>query len=154
MSSWKIEGFEDIDAKLAALAELDGKADTKKVLQAGLTEAVQPMVDAAKTKAPRGETGRLQDGIKTTTRAPKNAGAGRTNAKQTRVFVVSTDQKTSWIELGTNERFHKSGKSVGKIEREPFMRPAFNEKGEEVIKRVGEVVSKAIDEAISKGGKK
>lgn len=153
MSTWKIEGFEDIDAKLKALADLEGKSNTRKVLQDGLIEAVEPMVASAKTKAPRGETGRLQDGIKSSTRAPRNANAGRTNGKQVRVFVTSSDQKTSWIELGTKERHHKTGKSAGNIEREPFMRPAFEETGETVIKNVGEVVMRAVDDAISKGGK-
>lgn len=148
----KIEGFRELEAKLAALAAIETRSKTRKVVQQGVLEAVQPMVKSAKTKAPRGNTGRLQDGIKASNRAPRGAKAGRAGAKQVRAFVSSTDQKTAWIEYGTKERHHASGKSVGHIERQPFMRPAYDETKEEILKSLGTVVSEAIQTAINEKG--
>lgn len=70
--TFKVDGLKELDAALGELS----KATARKVLQRTLLKAAQPMVDAAKRLAPKGETGQLSDSIIASTQTGKGGDPG------------------------------------------------------------------------------
>lgn len=62
------------------------------------------------------------------------------------IYARGRDFNAWWFEVGTNERFHKSGKSVGSITAQPFFWPVYraNEKS----------IRRTITAAVRRGVKK
>ncbi len=148
----KVEGLRELEKSLQKFTSATGKA----VLRRTLRRAAIPIRDAARSYAPY-DQGNLEASINATTRKPKghdvgkNAfrkaikdGKGRAEAVSAmrdarrigdpnnafaEAFVVATDPAAILVEFGTGERVQKStGRNVGKMEPDPFMRPAFDTK--------------------------
>jgi hypothetical protein len=76
-------------------------------------------------------------------RGPQDAGAEVAT-------LFAQDPKAGWFEFGTAERFHKSGKSVGRITARPYFFPAFRLHR----KAAGRAIRAALRKAIRNGAKK
>lgn len=57
-------------------------------------------------------------------------------------------------EFGTGLRYHKSGKYVGRMEPHPFMRPAFDNDKDAMIRRLKLELSDEINKAVARARKK
>lgn len=79
-----------------------------------LDAAAETAAMIGKEKAPRGATLELSESIEV-------------DGEGTERNIGPTDFKGMFFEYGTGERFHKSGKSVGSIVAQPFMRPALED---------------------------
>jgi len=147
----KVTGLKELELSLAQFSKATGKA----VLRRTLVKAAAPIRATAKAYAPFLE-GDLEKSIKVTTKAPRGHDAGKTafydvmrgggskgeavgamrsaraanpNDATAEAFVVAKDRIAYAVEFGTGERVQKStGKSVGKMTPDPFMRPAFDTK--------------------------
>ena len=147
MGRVKLTGFSELESKLAELPGKVAKRATGKAMRA----ASKLVADEIRTLAPvasgglaksvkiqlrnRNLTGLadyaavLQAGgsINSARGALRGARSGG-NSEGTRVLVrvMVTAPHAHLVELGTVPRFHKSGKSVGRMPMHPFVRPAWD----------------------------
>jgi HK97 gp10 family phage protein len=177
----EVEGLRELDEALGQLT----KATARNVLRRVLRKAGQPIADAARGKVPV-DTGKLRDSIIVGTKLANTQDAGKAAfaatmraggtrqeaqsalrgaakaAKGEAPFVemfVGPDNRPQahLIEFGTGERFHRSGKSVGSVSPQPYMRPAWDgEKNRalEIIKAdLGDEIMKAAARAAKKAAR-
>lgn len=168
----KIEGLKELDAALGALP----KATGKNVLRRVLKRAGEPIAEAARRKVPAEKsTGNLKRSITVSTKLANDVGKTafaevmRTTGDRTAARAALRDARRAgglgggayvemyvgpgrqphahWIEFGTGERFHKSGKSVGRVTAQPYMRPAWDSQKrmalEIIIRDLGDEIEKA-----------
>lgn len=69
------------------------------------------------------------------------AATGRTGAVAAE--AAFTDNRAHWFEFGTQERFHESGKSTGRMPATPALFPAYRILKRRVTGRMSRAVSKA-----------
>lgn len=145
-----IEGFADLEAKLAELPNNIARNATLRALR----RAADIMAEEQRRLAPVGPTGNLRDSIRVSAKSRnltglaeysaalqgggshRDASAALRSARRsgesagTRIFLLigSTAPHSHLVEFGTVERFHKSGKSTGTMPMQPFIRPAFDAK--------------------------
>lgn len=105
------------------------------VVERALTESAEPMRQAAEDLAPRRRPeNSLADNIVVST---KLTSEGRQSAAAVRkdeaaVYVgpdmeaPGSAQHAHLVEFGSGPRYHESGKFVGQMPAQPFMRPAFD----------------------------
>lgn len=138
--------------KLLQYGEMD------KILTAALRKAAVPIRAELRRIAPK-DTGTLQASIKIgkVTRGKTNKDTG------TRSFSIaitagkgnSTDMfkgdtyYLGFLEFGTNVRYHKSGKSVGRVAAKNFMQQAFNYAEDEAAAILETEISDGIDRIIA-----
>lgn len=178
-----VEGLKELDEALGQLT----KATARNVLRRVLKKAGQPIADAARAKAPhvsgklqdsitvgtriaKSQAAKAGDAAYSATmraggtkqeaqsalRAAARAAKG--DAAFVEMFVGPANQPLAHvIEFGTGERFHRSGKSVGSVAPQPYMRPAWDgEKGRalEIIKgELGDEIMKAAERAAKRAAK-
>lgn len=128
----KIEGAEELEAALRALG--DSKA-IKAAIKRALLEAAEPTAKEARRLAPRGDSGRMAEGVdvSTTLSRRQRGGAGGHVAARGRfdpfaafVYIGAHPMGPAVLkEFGTQQRHWKSGKSTGADPAKPFMRPAW-----------------------------
>ena len=142
MSTVQLTGFKELSRKLEVLGRKRGKI----VVRKAVNKAATPMVKAARRLAPVGPTGNLKKGIMKALRSYR-AGAlimayiGNQRGK-------GGAQHAHLVEFGTTERYHASGKSVGIMPAEPFMRPAFDStKGQQMAILEREIAAGLVKEA-------
>lgn len=134
-SGIRLEGLPQLKA---ALRQLPDRLQ-KPALARGLVKAAKPMVDTAKALAPRSadrQSGHhLQDAISAQTTLDKRQRKFlRRQKDQAQAFVGVSYRRSDkyfaphahFIEFGTGPRRHESGKSVGQVPAQPFIRPAFD----------------------------
>lgn len=148
----ELSGFREIEA---ALAELP-KATAKNVVKRAATDALQPMADDAKGKAPRDE-GDLAEGISVTSQiVSSQASDSRKPGKQeVRMFMGPNYRPGTpgyaphahLVEFGTEERVTKGGVNRGRMPAQPFIRPAYDAGKLGVIDRLGQALWEQIDKA-------
>lgn len=121
MSVIKIEGVEEL---IKALEQLP-KVLANRVLSKTMRKAAKTVLRRARSLVPVGKTHKLKDSLKV------RAGKRRKDFKIMRVITAEGWFKGptfygGFLEYGTDERFHKSGKSVGAISRVGFMKKAYD----------------------------
>jgi hypothetical protein len=147
----KIEGSGDIDR---ALAELASGSTAKGVGRRGMKKALQPVKEAAEGSAFE---------IATTSKlAPSQKGQARGDRGPSKVvmYVGPVEQDGSHaphahlIEFGTGDRFHKSGKYVGAVTADPFMRPAWDSNQREMLAVLRRETWAEIEKALARAARK
>lgn len=97
----------DLEKKLRIMRDLPRTPR----IDRGFEDAAQHIHGLVRNEAPEGETGNLLKGIVYgRSRSKNNPGA----------FVASRARHSAIINFGTAQRFHASGKSVGKVKANPF----------------------------------
>lgn len=148
-ASLKISGFKEIDELLQSMPrQLAGQGVT-----AGLRRALQPVAAAARSYAPGSLDTRIR--IAPTIKAGQQAQSIEKPGKGKRVmFVGSTAPHAHLVEFGTGPRYHKSGKYVGIMPPDPFLRPAWDANKDKVLATLSEAIKEEIAKAIGRRVKK
>lgn len=141
----KISGFREIDALLQAMPrQLAGQG-----VNAGLRRALQPVAAAARAYAPGSLAGRIR--IAPTIKAGQMAQAIEKPGKGRRVmFVGSGAPHAHLVEFGTGPRYQKSGKYVGIMPPDPFLRPAWDANKDQVLATLADAIREEIAKAVGR----
>lgn len=169
----RIEGLRGLDA---ALAEL-GKRLAGTVLYRTLEKVGGPIRDDMKAKAP-GE-GPTKDSIRMIRASAERSRLGKAayanslrgggSVGEARGALRSTMSELKagaafaeviigpgrmpqaiWAEFGTGERFHKSGKSVGSMQKSPYARPAWDDHSGQLVGKIAAELRQEIDKAAAR----
>lgn len=121
---------------VAALHELPDAIQPAAV-QGALSDAAQPMLQAAIDAAPE-RTGKLKSKIVVSDELAKTQSDGRDKPGRIRLFLGALGGRggapqAHLVEFGTGPRYHESGKYVGEMPAQPFMRPAYDAHKRELI---------------------
>jgi len=153
--SLKLTGIDNIQDMLAELP----KATNKNVVRRAMMDAAEPMAEHAADLAPV-LGGDLSEGITVTTQIVKSQAddTRRPGKDEVRAFVGAnyrpgTDgyaPHAHLVEFGTGERQHKSGKSVGQMPAQPFMRPAFDGGKDTFISRFSTALLEQVNKAVAR----
>jgi HK97 gp10 family phage protein len=139
-----IKGLDQLEKAANKLVKAVNEGKTKILL----TQA-KFIRDGIKEKAPLGPSGNLK-------KAAYAVAVPETLSEPTVAYVGIRPKKAPHahlIEYGTSERFHKSGKSVGKIpgkdkELHPFFRPAVDERLPVAKENIARELGKTIEGAV------
>ncbi|WP_112312253.1 HK97-gp10 family putative phage morphogenesis protein [Pseudogemmobacter bohemicus] len=153
-TKFEMDGWEDLNKALEGLEKLSTQ---KAALRKALAKAAQPMADDARSRAPKGPTGNLQNSITV---------SGKLNKSQTRAakgdkvkHEVNLYVGPSWpkgahahlVEFGTAPHKNK-GKFAGSdhpgTSPKPFMRPAFEAGTNKLLIDLGEEMWIEINKAV------
>ena len=139
-------GFEGLEDALIELEKFSGRTNTgKNAVRRGMRNAMKRIEDKAKSLAPV-EDGELRDSIKT-----KNAKAKQIAALgHDKDIVILTGPTT--LKGGSYGYFQEFGTVYAAPQ--PFMRPAADSAGREVIKIVSDELRDAIDKSVARARKK
>lgn len=153
--SFKVEGLRELDA---ALAEL-GKSLGRGVMRRAAVKALTPMIaDArARVEASTNGTGALAESLAVSTTLSKRQRkeARRESKSYFEMYAgASALPHAHLLEFGTGERAHKSGKSVGKMPPEPFMRPAWDANKGDMAEAVGRELWTDIEKTAARKAKR
>jgi HK97 gp10 family phage protein len=132
----KVEGLKELDAALAELPKTTGK----NVMRSAARKALEPVISAARPLVPE-DSGNLKKSLKITTRLSKRQAAiMRREYKTEGKAAISMFAGPSalphahLIEFGTKPRYQKkTGKFVGQVKAQPFLRPAWDSKKDDVL---------------------
>lgn len=137
----RLTGAKEIDQVLKGLP----LQVTDKILQNSFSDAAKPLVQAAKSLAPKDE-GVLSESIGVTKEPAKtlvNRAVGQ--------IQVGPQRKGKYrgyhghlIEFGTTIRETKSGANRGNVTPDPFMEPAFNQTSGQVENRINGSIGKKL----------
>lgn len=170
----KIEGLKDLEAAFAEIST----AAMKGVLRRAVAKAAKPLAQAMSDFAPYA-SGHLSESMKIEgdvqggmagrrayaqvmeaggTRAEAQAAlraANKMNPRQYRVNVDIGPDKSAGhahlVEFGTGPRYHKSGKFVGSMPPDPYVRPAWDTQGGAVAQgRIRTELTKELDKAVAR----
>ena len=142
-------GFEGLEDALIELEKFSGRTNTgKNAVRRGMRNAMKRIENKAKALAPV-EDGDLRDSIKT-----KNAKAQRVkgSARYQRQDGISILTGPSTLKGGSYGYFQEFG--TVHAPPQPFMRPAADSEGPEVIKIVADELRDAIDKSLARARKK
>lgn len=120
----RIEGLQEVQK---ALRELP-KATAKNIIRRILKKRGEPIAEAARKHVPIDE-GDLKNSIAVSTKLSKRQKRmhRKPDPNDVEVYVgPGPHPQAHWLEFGTDERTHASGKSVGDVPKKPFMRPAWD----------------------------
>lgn len=144
----KIEGLKDLDKALSELKTYTAR----RVGGRAAESALEPVAMAARQLAPK--TFRVAVGKKLTKRQAREVRSAAAEGKHVLTrYVGPWAPHAHLVEFGTVERFHKSGKSVGRMPPMPFMRPAWDGAGDQVLKILSEQLRVELDKAIARAAK-
>lgn len=172
MTTVNLQGFAELEAKLAALPDKIAKRATGKAMRA----AAKLVKGEIEQRAPV-ESGNLKGSVRITLRNRNltglaeyrdamAAGAGIAAARSamrgarsggdsagTRVLVrvAVNAPHAHLVEFGTNERHHKSGKSVGRMPAHPFIRPAWDGTSMEALGTIRTTLASEVARAAKEG---
>lgn len=143
----------------------------RNVMRKGMVEAAQPMADMMAELAPVEEAD-LKEAIRVYERiTPRQRRGQKQRPESLTVYPgVRAGRETNigiFQEFGTDERFQRGGqglgkttgrprqgKSVGKVEAQPFARPAFEATALPVLARLGPAAGKQIEAAATRARKR
>ena len=141
-------GFDGLEDALIELEQFSGRTNTgKNAVRRGMRNAMKRLEDKAKALAPV-EEGDLRDSIKTK------------NAKARRVRGSARYQRQTGISILTGPTTptgkHGYFQEFGTVDAppQPFMRPAADSEGENVIAIVSDELRDAIDKSLARARKK
>lgn len=132
---FKVDGFRDMERALAQLPRSTAKGVVRRVLKQVL-EPVQDTADAYSAQFQIAITSRLS-------RRQRAQAAADFVGRVVTMYVGPVTQDGSHaphahlIEFGTGPRHHKSGKYVGAVSPDPFMRPAWDAHEGQLLEELG-----------------
>lgn len=146
----KIEGAGDIERALAELA----RGTAKGVMRRAMRRALQPVAEAADNSA-------FEIAI-TSRLTPRQYGQARGDRGPSRVTLyvgpVESDGSPAphahLVEFGTGPRTHASGKYVGAVMADPFMRPAWDANLADMLAILRREVWAEIEKAAARAARK
>jgi hypothetical protein len=133
---FSIEGADFLEA---ALRDLGGSKEIRRVLGKTLLHAAEPVARDARSRARR-KSGRMAEGIdvSATLSRRQRADEPRPGPDEAQVFIGAKPIGPAVLEeFGTAERHWQSGKSTGAQPAHPFMRPAWEAGKGGVLERFG-----------------
>lgn len=149
----RVEGLREMERAL-----MEMKTSTAGgVVRRAMKKAFAPFADAAKAAAPIGPTGNLKDGITVSSKLNRNQSreAGFRRGKGTEIMYAGADAPHAHlVEFGTGPRFHKSGKYVGEMPPNPFMRGAWDGTKGAVLDDLTDLMRIEIDKAVARAQRK
>lgn len=151
----KVTGFKEMDRQLKQMKTATAKATVRRAMKV----ALEPVRAAAASSAPRsgGAGPHMADGIgiahKLTKRQAREAKRGD-GPDLASMYVGAEDPKAHLIEFGTGPRFHKSGKFVGVMPAQPFMRPAWDANHTKVLEILREQMAIEIAKTLDRAAKR
>jgi hypothetical protein len=146
----KIEGAGDIEKALAQFA----RGTSKGIGRRAMKKALKPVQRAAEGSA-------FEIAI-TSKLAPRQRGMARGDQTRSKVslYVGPVQQDGSHaphahlIEFGTGDRYHKSGKYVGFVLADPFMRPAWDANQQVMLSILRAEIWNEIEKALARAARK
>ncbi|MFV1620469.1 hypothetical protein [Phaeobacter sp. JH20_26] len=146
----KIEGAGDIERALGALARGTAKGVTRRAMKRALQPVARaaegsPFVIAVTSKLARDQKGWAR------------RDQGRSKIA---MYVGPVQQDGSHaphahlIEFGTGDRYHESGKYVGAVVADPFMRPAWDANRERVLEILKRETWAEIEKTVARAARK
>jgi hypothetical protein len=132
----KIEGDDLLEA---ALRDLGGSKEIRKVLAKTLLHSAEPVARDARSRARR-RTGRMAEGIDVSTQLSRRQRSNepRPTADEAQAFIGAKPIGPAVLEeFGTVQRHWKSGKSTGAQPAHPFMRPSWEAGKDGILARFG-----------------
>lgn len=142
-----ITGDAELNRKLRKL----GSKEARNIVRKAARVALKPVLQEARALAPV-KTGKLRKHIKirSLTRSRKSFGARVTSG-----FFKNVNSGDAYygafVELGTKERRHRSGKSVGSIAPRRFMKNAADKKRQQALRIYGQEIGRLITELANRG---
>lgn len=146
--------IEGIDEILKLLEELPKKVE-RKVTKRALRQAGNVVRDGMRAEVDSigylSSNGKKRLKLATKPVFPK----GSRGRKEVAIGAVYKGQKNiapdaHWYELGTDERFTKSGASRGRIEMSPFMRPGYEKTKMQALEEMREIYLEEIEAEANK----
>lgn len=146
--SFRLEGAKELDQVLQSLKATTARGVTRRAL----TRALEPVAAAARGMAPK-DTGKLAENIGVSSRLTKAQArqARGTTSRDTQTLYVGPEWASAHlVEFGTGPRYHKSGKFVGVMPPQPFMRPAWDHNRHAVLDRLTDEIRSEIDKTLAR----
>ncbi len=152
-TSFKVEGFREMEKALAQLPRGTAKGVTRRVLK----KTLAPVQDVADAFSPHFQivvTSRLESGQRRSARSDFGQAV-----VSMYVGPVSQDGSpaphASLVEFGTGPRFQKSTlRYTGIMPPDPFMRPAWDINKGTMLKRLGELMWVEIEKSVARAARK
>jgi HK97 gp10 family phage protein len=147
-----LQGGRDLDRALQELA----KTTAKRLARKAMADALSPVEAAAKDLAPKGPTGNLQKSVTISHKLtpPQAAEAPREGQHVLHMYVGAAAPRAHLVEFGTGPRRHKSGKFVGVMPPNPWMRPAWDGNRDAVLARLGDAIRAQIEAFAARAAKR
>jgi hypothetical protein len=149
-ASFKVEGFRDLEKALAQLKRGTSKGVTRRVMK----KVLQPVAhDASASPFDVSVTSRL------TRHQARGARKDRGQSILT-LYVGPFDDDgkgaphAHLIEFGTAPRYHKSGKYVGAVMADPFMRPAWDAHKPKMLDQLGKLLWIEIEKTLERNARR
>lgn len=141
----KLEGFSNFEKELAKLEKL---ATRRSVARRALKKAAQPMADLAASMAPT-DDGDLKASIGVSTKlSSRQAGMHRKMFRDDRAAVEM------FVGAGPLPSAHTQEFGTVHHAPQPFMRPAFDQDHMNLLRRLGEEMSKQIEKAVTRAARR
>jgi HK97 gp10 family phage protein len=149
----KIEGFKELEKNLLRLKTSTAKATVRRAMK----KSLEPFVAEAKRQAPV-DDGWLAESITIGTKLTKNQAReqrGQIDKNTTTVMYAGAGARHAHlIEFGTGPRYHNSGKYVGSVSPQPFMRPAWDATKRAVLMRFTEQMREEVAKSVARAARK
>ena len=141
-ATMRLEGFEGFERNLANLERL---ATRRAVARRALIKAAKPMAEIAQGMAPVGDTNTLAPSIMVGTRLSK-----RQASLHRKMF--RNDRAAVEVFIGAGPLSSAHTQEFGTVHHapQPFMRPAWDRDHKALLQRLGELMAKEIDKAITR----
>lgn len=141
-ATMRLEGFEGFERNLAKLERL---ATRRAVARRALIKAAKPMAEIAQGMAPVGDTNTLAPSIMVGTRLSK-----RQASLHRKMF--RNDRAAVEVFIGAGPLSSAHTQEFGTVHHapQPFMRPAWDRDHKALLQRLGELMAKEIDKAITR----
>jgi HK97 gp10 family phage protein len=142
----KLDGFDGFEQNLEQLEKL---ATRRAVARRSLIKAAQPMADMAQGMAPVGDTNTLAPSIMVGTKLSK-----RQAALHRKMFRNDRAAVEVFVGAGPLSSAHTQEFGTAHHGPQPFMRPAWDSDHKALLQRLGEIMAKEIEKAITRQARK
>lgn len=151
VAKMELKGARELEEALRALPNRIGKAAVRR----GIIRLLQAVADDAQGRVPV-RTGRLKEKIAVRPQVSRRQRRGRAKEKGLiEAFVGATPSRIAHlVEFGTAPRRHRSGKSVGAMRAQPFLRPAWDSQSGQLLDALGQVFWEEIERAAARLAKR
>lgn len=149
----KLEGVKDLMNAFNELPKRTGKSVIRRVLK----NAAEPVVrDAKQFAMDIREDGTLIEGIAIGSRLSKSQRKGRTKQGDVELFIGPGEQSplAHLFEFGTADRYTESGAFRGRMQPQPFMRPAWEKNKRLVLRKFSNEFGIEIEKAAKRIARK
>lgn len=151
-----VDGLKDLEKSLAKLSTSAGKGVLRRVGKKGLGI----FIDSARDKVAVGR-GDLRDSLGVSTKLsdrqkPRHRRMVKPSKNSVEIFAgADALPHAHLVEFGTGERVVEStGQHVGSVAPQPFLRPAWDEKGDDVLKYISRELWVEIEKTIARAEKR